>query len=77
MLIKHNPLYQLLYSPSHSLKPNEKDLLINTLTIHLKEKCHLLYKSEQLQNNTNNDLMYAREQFYQYKETMNQRVHLL
>ena len=45
MLMKYNPVYHLLYSPIHSLKSNEKDLLITTLSNHLKEKSHQAYKA--------------------------------
>lgn len=48
MLTKYNPVYQLLYSPLQSLKSKEKDLLIETLSAHLKEKSFAAYKAEKL-----------------------------
>jgi hypothetical protein len=45
-LIKMNPLYHLLHSPLPSLKSHEKELLIQNLTLHLKEKLKELQKFE-------------------------------
>lgn len=44
--MKHNPVYHLLYSPLQSLKQREKDMLIETLSAHLKEKTWALMKME-------------------------------
>lgn len=43
-LIKMNPLYHLLHSPLPSLKSHEKELLIQSLTLHLKEKLKEMQK---------------------------------
>lgn len=51
-LTKRNPVYHLLYSPLHSLKPKEKDLLIETLSAHLKERTIELYRKEELLRHT-------------------------
>lgn len=45
-LIKMNPLYHLLHSPLPSLKSHEKELLIQNLTLHLKEKLKEVQKLE-------------------------------
>lgn len=45
-LIKLNPLYHLLHSPLPSLKPNEKELLIQNLCAHLREKFKEVLKYE-------------------------------
>ena len=46
MMMKHNPVYHLLYSPLQSLKNKEKDMLIEALSSHLKEKTRALMKAE-------------------------------
>ena len=81
MLMKHNPVYHLLFSPLHSLKTNEKDLLIERLSIDLKEKSHQAYKLEKVKEENirlklelkqkEKDFNFGEEKFHEYKASMN------
>ena len=48
LVLKINPMYRLLYSPLHSLKSKEKDMLIEALAKDLKDKTVLLKQCQKL-----------------------------